>query len=660
MKQITLFSLIAYFLFPSPAFAKQKSIKYPVFTISAELKKNANAVVRLDEAEFTVRSKKSSSLKQKMVITILNKKGDSYASIPFAYSKFSTLESLKITLYNSLGFVIKKVKKSEIKDYSYSSAAELIGDSRFKIYEPAQKEYPYTIEYESVSNYKGLFVYPTWKAYPGYLVGIEKSNMKVIIPSNEKLRYKCINFSDSISCKQVDNKNIYQWEIDNLPALKREQYSTGVLSQSPQILMAPLNFEMDNYPGSLESWNSLGKWSASLNKGRDQIPTEEQARVIDLTKDCNTDTEKVKILYEYMQLKTRYVGIQLGIGGWQTFSAEMVSEKAYGDCKALSNYMKSLLKVVNIPSNYTLVKAGASNNLQHTDFVHSYFNHVILRVPLKQDTIWLECTSKKMPFGFLGTFTDDRDVLCVNDNGGELCHTPIYTIEQNQQIQKGTFTIQSNGNAKAQISTKFTGIQYENIETLYHRSSVEEQKKFLYEEHITLPDFTINDYSLLEDKKRIPSSVLNLNLEVRNYASQTGDRLFIPLNQINRISYVPKKLKKRLTDIRYTRSIEDRDSICFILPEGYTIESIPKEKIIESDFGYYHSNARFVDNKVYYTRIYRKTKNTFKASRYEEFRTFRKKLAKADKASLVLKKLEGKLKGLGKSKSRKVEGSGNK
>lgn len=639
MKKITLLSLIAYFLLITPAVAKKESIKYPAFTIPATLKKNANAIVRLDEAEFTVYSQKSSSLKQKMAITILNKKGESYASIPFGYSKFLTLTSLKITLYNSAGIVIKKVKDSEIKDYSYSSAGELIGDSRFKIYEPLQKQYPYTIEYETESNYNGLFVYPSWNAYPGYLVGIEKSVMKVVIPEEENLRYKCINYKDSINVTTDNHVKIYQWGIDSLPALKSEPYSTGVLSQAPQILLAPLNFEMDNYPGSLESWNSLGKWSALLNEGRDFIPPAEQAHILDLTKNCTSDTEKVKILYEYMQSKTRYVGIQLGIGGWQTFPAEMVSEKGYGDCKALSNYMKSLLKVVHIPSNYTLVKAGASNSLQHTDFVHSYFNHAIIRVPLPQDTIWLECTSQKMPFGYLGTFTDDRDVLCVKEDGGELCHTPVYTMEQNQQVQTGTFTLQTNGNASAQISTVFSGIQYENIELLYHRSAIEEQKKFLYEEHINLPDFTINDYDLQENKTRIPSSILSLDLDVRNYASQTGDRLFIPLNLINRITNIPAKLQKRLTDIRYTRSMEDRDSICFILPESYQIESIPEEKIIESDFGYYQSKVEVVENKVYYTRIFRKNKNTFKASRYEEFRNFRKELAKADKVSLVLKKI---------------------
>ncbi len=44
-----------------------------------------------------------------------------------------------------------------------------------------------------------------------------------------------------------------------------------------------------------------------------------------------------------------------GIGGWKPMLVEDVRKKGYGDCKALTNYMRTLLQAAGIKSYYCII-----------------------------------------------------------------------------------------------------------------------------------------------------------------------------------------------------------------------------------------------------------------------------------------------------------------
>ena len=99
----------------------------------------------------------------------------------------------------------------------------------------------------------------------------------------------------------------------------------------------------------------------------------------------------------------------MDLGGLQPFDAKTVFETGCGDCKALSNYMFSLLKLIGVRSYPAIVSSGTYIEPIFLEFPNfQQFDHAILCVPHLKDTIWLECTNQKIPFGFLGDFTDDR------------------------------------------------------------------------------------------------------------------------------------------------------------------------------------------------------------------------------------------------------------
>ena len=95
-------------------------------------------------------------------------------------------------------------------------------------------------------------------------------------------------------------------------------------------------------------------------KDIEDLPKETIAKIASLVAGVKDTKEKARIIYEFMQNKTRYISVQVGIGGWKPTPAKEVDKLGYGDCKALTNYTKALLKSQGIDSYYTIVDSGSS------------------------------------------------------------------------------------------------------------------------------------------------------------------------------------------------------------------------------------------------------------------------------------------------------------
>lgn len=173
----------------------------------------------------------------------------------------------------------------------------------------------------------------------------------------------------------------------------------------------------------MSSWQKYGEWQYQLLNGRDLLTEPFRAKLHELTASCTTDRDKVKAIYDYLAKTTRYVSIQLGIGGLQPIAAADVCRTGFGDCKGLSNYTRAMLKELGIASTYTVI--STTNERLLPDFSSAnQMNHVILQVPLPQDTLWLECTNPSLPFGYVHQDIAGHDALLIEPTGGQMYRLP--------------------------------------------------------------------------------------------------------------------------------------------------------------------------------------------------------------------------------------------
>jgi hypothetical protein len=624
---------IAIFGFTAAIAAEQK---YPVSAIPDELKKDVNVVIREDHASFTIHARNKATWKVFEAITIFNEHGKRYATEVLNYDKLRKVTSFKGSVYDANGKLIKKLKSTEIYDQSAFDGVSLYSDSRIKVAKLEQGSYPYTVEFEYEIEFKYLFMIPGFVVVPGERVSVQQSSYQLIFPTELAPRYKTLNINiDPEISKAPSGLETVTWNFKNITPLKLEPFGPPVQEIVPQIMAAPTQFEFDGYAGNMDSWEAFGQWIATLNKGRNDLTESAKQKVLELTAGLKSTEEKAKVLYEYMQNKTRYVSIQLGIGGFQPFEASLVEKTGYGDCKALSNYMVSMLEVAGIKSHYALIMAGRGAPIMKTDFPSSQFNHAVVAVPNGADTLWLECTSQTNPFGYSGSFTGDRKALIITDDGAAIVQTPKYTAEQNVQSRTANVILNLSGDATAKIKTTYSGLQYENggLNFLLD-NQYDEQKKWL-REHVQIPSFDINSFSMTNVKDKIPTAVVSADLTLKRFASVSGKRIFITPNLTNRSSFIPEKLDSRKSKVIRRTAFTDMDTIIYQLPEGIYPEFLPEPIKIKSQFGEYDAGFTIDEKGLIYVRRLKMYRGEFPTESYSELTDFYKSINKADNQKLV-------------------------
>ncbi|WP_276368123.1 DUF3857 domain-containing transglutaminase family protein [Chryseolinea sp. H1M3-3] len=608
--------------------------RYPVSEIPEDMKTGMYAVIREQEIMFEINSEKNATTYGRLVITILNANALSYAKKILFYDKFNIIKYFKGTVYDADGKVINKLKASEVYDQSVFDGFTLYSDNRLKKADLSQGSYPYTIEFEYQTEHKALLYVPDFDLYEDDEISIQKSKYTLVYPPALKPRYVLFKIPEP-KVSNNNNKEVLEWDFKNIKPDKFEKLSPDFDRIIPNISVAPNAFEFDKYAGRMDTWDNVAKWIILLNKDRNILPEQTKKHIQNLTKNAKTTEEKVKILYEYLQSKTRYVGIQLGIGGYQPFEASVVDQTGYGDCKALSNYMVSMLREVGVKANYTLIRAGANEPGMNIAFPSLQFNHVVVAVPNQADTIWLECTSQTNPFGYAGDFTGDRYALMITDDGGRIVKTPSYDANDNTQTRTADVYVSLSGDAKAKVKTTYRGLQYENNDlNSILNDQYDDQKKWL-QKNVKIPAFDIDKFSMINNKDIIPSAIVNTDLILKRFATISGKRIFLTPNLMNKSSFIPEKLEVRKTNVVMRKPFTHLDTIRYHLPEGIYPEFLPEATTMKSQFGEYETIYQLDQGSLVYIRKLKINKGEYPADAYKDFSEFFKNINKADNTKIV-------------------------
>lgn len=607
---------------------------YATATIPEALQENAHAVVRQEERVLTIESPRAAYLSCRKVVTILNASSQE-KSCYIGYDKATKVKTISAKLYDKTGKLIRTIKASEIGDFSSVSDFSIYEDDRYKYVEVTHNAYPYTIEFEYGLAVKGMYMchVPNWYIQD-YQTAIEQATYQIQLPKEMDLHYQALNIATEPEI-ETEKEVTYTWTLNNLTAKNREEWGPNRAYILPRLLVSLDQFKIGKYEGSFRSWEAFGGFIHQLAEGRTQLSASMRTQVQALTAKAANNREKIDILYRYLQQNMRYVSVQLGIGGWQPFDAQYVETNKYGDCKALTNFMKAMLEAVGIPSHPVLIYNGTNAPYALTeDFTTSMFNHVILRIP--EEDIWLECTNTNFPVNYIGAGNANRTALMVTENGGELIQTPQYTALDNAAQHQVQIHLDETGSASLTATAQLSGPQQDAYR--YMATHVSQEKFEAWHQHNSGLSSTPPDQVEFKIGDKAPHVELNTKWTVERYASKTGKRLFVPINKVTALTTSLKQYKNRAHPVVIAQGFVENDQFEFHLPEGYKVESLPSNTTLETPFGRYTWEVEQQQDRVTVKRYFMLQATQQPADQYVSLYDFFKEIAQCDAYNMVLVK----------------------
>ena len=610
------------------------SQNYAVSEIPEELKKDANAVVRKNLSQYTINSVDDIDIVDTEAVTIFNKAGEKYSRVYLPYTKTLRINDVKINIYNSDGVVTKTYSKKDLNDVSHNGQSEMYGDDRVLYKDIIGISYPYTLEIQSKFSTSNTVYIPTVTPFYDYNVSIESTGLEIVNKSGIKLRKK-ITENAYAKTEISGDENHLSVFYKNIPAVEEEKYSPSMSLILPKSEFALDQFNLEGRKGNFTSWADFGKWYNTILDPVSQITPEIQQEVAALNLKGSTE-EKVKTIYQYMQSKTRYVNISIGIGGWQPMSADAVRKKGYGDCKALTNYMRVLLKAAGITSYYSVIYMDETAKVFDKDFPKMDGNHVILFVPTEKGNIWLENTSQKIAFDHLGYQTMDRNVMMVKDNTVEITDTPKSLAENNKEILRIKANIFADNTLDVTSSFSYAGAGYHKMMPILSLTPAE-QKDALKHRYDNLQFSNIDLQNLTNDRN---SGQINfdLNFKATNYSKSLGsDIYFRAIPFLDSDFYLDNADRKLPIEIPF--GFTDDYEIEYTIPESYKFSETIAPVKIDSEFGSFSMEFIPQDKKLLVKRKFMLKKGIFAAEKMADYINFRKKTNKIDHTKILITKL---------------------
>ncbi len=566
--------------------------------------------------DFDSRNKKvtvAHDVKDKMINMIARADIQKYSF----YDGQSTIEEFNILYKNnrSAGFFIK--------DEAYKSDDLFHVDSRVKY---TNVDFPlqgYRYGTHILKNYKDIKYFT--KLYFNDSYPIEKKVISVEIPDWLNLELKELNFEgyDIVKTVEPNSRNkskIHTYTLKNVPAMHKVSNAPGPTYVYPHLLILAKSYTKKGETKTIfDSTQDLYNWYKSLVNSLKNDNTDIKSKVVELTEDANTDEEKIKNIYYWVQDNIRYIAFEDGIAGFKPDEAANVFNKRYGDCKGMANLTKQMLIEAGFDARLTWI------GTKHIAYDYStpnlsVDNHMICSLFKDGDIVFLDGTEKFNAFGEYADRIQGKQVMIEDNDSFILKNVPQSTAEFNKEYSNYNLKLE-NELLTGTVEKVFNGESRSSLLYYFDQLKTDKKDEFL-EAYLSRGDSNrkVANINTSDLSNREMNVTLSHDITVKNAVSTFDDSIYIDLDLDEELGNY--EFKERDVDYIFSSKKYLESTTTLEIPSGYKVSQLPKDIQISSNNYDMSVSFKSENNTLIYKKLFQIKNAKIETNDFEEWNTF--------------------------------------
>ena len=492
---------------------------------------------------------------------------------------------------------------SKIYDTDYNSNGIFHDDQKLKIIDLYFKQKGDFVSFVTKKRFLDLkYLEPIYLANPN---PTEEKTVRLSI-ENElefdilELNFENFDISKKYHFNEKKNLHIYEYKIANPPHFVNPDRIRGASYYFPHILVLPKKYTSKKHSQKyFADVSDLYKWYSTLVDSVKDEPDQLKPFLKNLISADDSDLDKIKKIYYWVQQNIRYIAFEDGIAGFKPEAAHNVFNKKYGDCKGVANLTKHLLKLEGFDARLAWI---GTNSRAYDYSIPSLIvdNHMICALFHNDSILYLDGTERFMPLGLNAERIQNKEVLIEDGEKYILKKVPLQKSENNLRTRETNMII--DGNSMYGKSTMiYKGESKSNIK--YYLNKTENDKKekalkYYYDsENIEIKNI---EYSNLKNIDSI--FTINFDFISENSVMKFDDELYIKFE--NYYNYQNSEIDTSFMfdyDMRYKKELESKTSIK--IPENYSISFVPENINYSNKDFIIKVNFRVEKNDIIYEKI---------------------------------------------------------